>query len=57
MNWAAGSVGVKDGRGRVRRIGGLVVGFEARADNERGGSGEGGWISDMVEVMVRPDDG
>ena len=57
MDWTVGSIGVEDGRGRVGRIGGLVVGFEAWADDERGGSGKGGWTSNMVEVVVRPDDG
>jgi len=52
VDWAIGGVGVEDGRERVGRIGGLVVGSEAWADDERGGSGKSGWVSDMVEVVL-----
>lgn len=57
MDWAVGGVGVEDGRGGVDWVGGLMVGFEAWADDEGGGWGEGGRISDVVEVVVGPDQG
>lgn len=33
-----------------------MMSFETWSDHEGSGRGKGGWITDVVEMMVRPDD-
>ena len=57
MDWAVRSVGVEKGRGSIGWIGGLKHCLDARADDERDGGRECRWVTNVVEVVVRPDDG
>ena len=57
MDWTAGGVGVEEGRERVGWIGGLKDPSDAGADDERDGRRKGRWVTDVVEVVMRPDDG